>query len=88
MTNHKARNQWQDAKKRVVATGLQMARDLTVAQNRARHAEALLALALRRIALHDKITLSEALTELMEEFDGADSEGVSGPRDNEVPAAD
>jgi hypothetical protein len=71
MTNHKARNQWQDAKKRVVATGLQMARDLTVAQNRARHAEALLALALRRIALHDKITLSEALTELMEEMDSA-----------------
>jgi hypothetical protein len=71
MANHKQRNTWQDAKKRVVETGLQLSRDLVVTQNRARHAEALLALALRRIAQHDKITLSEALTELMEEMDSA-----------------
>src|SRR5688500_9844356 len=88
MANHRARNQWQDTKKRVVETGLQMARDLATAQGRAQHAEALLGRALVRIARLEKNTLQEELSVLMEEFDGANSESPSGADSVDVHASD
>lgn len=88
MANHRARNQWRDTKKRVVETGLQMARDLAVAQGRAQHAEALLGRALVRIARLEKTTLQEALSDLMEEFDAANSEGSTGESGASISPAD